>query len=405
MTAAERAGAPRQLGMPLPFEEAEYARRLDAARAALAEAGLDAIILFGQESLHYLFGYDQLGYWIYQPVVLTAAASEVTVLARPLDHDLIEGLPFVRELRAWRDDSAAHDDPSGLTREMLADLGLLGAGRRIGIELRTHALLPYYYEKLRAALDGRCELVDASDLITELRLRKSDAEVAYAREAGRIMDAGFAAGFAAMRPGATEADVLADSLSAMLKAGGEMPALAPPLGAGARTLGKTHGAATQRVLREDEPFLLEIGGCKARYHAVGVQTKWLGTPPPRIQATYDVLVEALELGLEVVAPGVPVTDVARRVKAELARHDIPVAGRHVGYGTGIGFPPTWLDNLRIKETDPHVLECNFVFFLFAHHTVAHAGERLELFAGAPILVTATGNERLSRTALRLELEG
>ena len=207
MTAADLAGAPRQLGMPLPFEEAEYARRLDAARAALAEARLDAIILFHQESLHYLFGYDQLGYWIYQPVVLTAEASEVTVLARPLDHDLIEGLPFVRELLAWRDDSAAHDDPSGLTREMLADLGLLGAGRRIGIELRTHALLPYYHEKLCAALDGHCELVDASDLITELRLRKSDAEVAYAREAGRIMDAGFAAGFAAMRPGATEADV------------------------------------------------------------------------------------------------------------------------------------------------------------------------------------------------------
>ena len=100
-----------------------------------------------------------------------------------------------------------------------------------------------------------------------------------------------------------------------------------------------------------------------------------------------------------------VADVARRVKAELARNDIPVAGRHVGYGTGIGFPPTWLDNLRIKETDPHVLERNFVFFLFAHHTVEHAGERLELFVGAPILVSATGNERLSRTALRLELEG
>ena len=81
----------------------------------------------------------------------------------------------------------------------------------------------------------------------------------------------------------------------MLKAGGETPALAPPSWAGARTLGKTHGAATQRVLREDEPFLLEIGGCRARYHAVGVQTKWVGTPPPRIEDTYDVLVEALDL--------------------------------------------------------------------------------------------------------------
>lgn len=41
-----------------PFRDAEYDARLAAARRELASRGLDALIVFAQESLYYLFGYD-----------------------------------------------------------------------------------------------------------------------------------------------------------------------------------------------------------------------------------------------------------------------------------------------------------------------------------------------------------
>lgn len=391
---------PTQIGVPLPFDAEEYASRVERAQAALEEQRLDALVLFHQESMYYLFGYDQLGYWVYQAAVLTAD-GEITVLSRGADHDLIAGLPGVSEVRTWKDDS--HDEPAVMTRDLLAEAGALTSGARVGLELRTHALLPYHHGRLHAALSEVAEVVDASDVIAELRLRKSAAEVAYTRRAGRIVDAGYAGAFAALRPGAREVEVLGATLSGMFAAGGNMPAIAPPLASGPRTLAKTHGAATQRVVEPDELFQLEVGGCCERYHAVGVQSKWLGAPPQAIADRYEGLLESLASGRDATAPGRPVAEVARTVNRTMDRNGALVPGAHVGYGTGIGFAPTWLDNLRVKETDPHVLEPGMVFFMFVHQTVQHDGVPIELFVGEPMLVTEGGADRLSSTPLSLEL--
>jgi Xaa-Pro dipeptidase len=391
---------PTQIGVPLPFDAEEYAKRVERARAALDEQRLDALVLFHQESMYYLFGYDQLGYWVYQAAVLTPD-GEITVLSRGADHDLIAGLPGVSEVRTWKDDS--HDEPALMTRDLLADAGVLKSGARVGLELRTHALLPYHHGRLHTALSEVAQVVDASDLISELRLHKSPAEVEYTRQAGRVVDAGYAAAFAALRPGAREVEVLGATLSGMFSAGGNMPAIAPPLASGPRTLAKTHGAATQRVIEPDELFQLEVGGCCERYHAVGVQSKWLGTPPQAIADHYEGLLESLAAGREATAAGTPVADVAKAVNRTMDRNGALVPGAHVGYGTGIGFPPTWLDNLRIKETDLHVLEAGVVFFMFVHETVEHDGVPIELFVGEPMLVTEGGADRLSSTPMSLEL--
>src|SRR5690606_9211246 len=106
---------------------------------------------------------------------------------------------YVKDVLHWQDDSIR--DPAHATVEMLRDMNLLKAGKRIGVELRSHALLPYYFKSMSEALPSDCKLVDASDLVTELRLRKSDAEVVYMREAGKVMDAAYAAAFEAFRPG------------------------------------------------------------------------------------------------------------------------------------------------------------------------------------------------------------
>jgi len=49
--------------MALPFEIAEYGARIECTRAAMLQARLD-LLLVRQESLYYLFGHDQIGYWV-----------------------------------------------------------------------------------------------------------------------------------------------------------------------------------------------------------------------------------------------------------------------------------------------------------------------------------------------------
>lgn len=403
MPAAKNSGLTdrtQMIGMPLPFTNAEYRQRIDGARARLKDEGLDALLMFHQESMFYLFGYDQLGYWVYQTAILQADAPDIVVLSRVVDHDLIIGLPGISDVRVWQDD--AGPGPVQATCDMLSDLGLLKPGKRLGIELRSHALLPYYFRPLEAAISKTAELVDASDLITNMRIRKSDSEVAYVREAGRVMDAGYKAAFDVFRPGVLETEVLSACMLGMFQAGGHVPAIVPPLSSGPRTLSKTHGAAVDRIINDGEPLSIEPGSSRHRYHVVGVQTRWLGTPPSAAQKVYDNLLLALAAGRDAIRPGAPTAEVARAVNGTLTRHGIGTPGGHVGYGTGIGYPPTWLDTLRIKETDTHVLEKNMVFFMMVHWTLTGISrEPIELFVGEPLLVTATGCERLSATPLSL----
>ena len=48
--------------MSLPFPRTEYDDRLRKTRAAMREAGLDVLLVFHQEHMFYLAGYDQIGY-------------------------------------------------------------------------------------------------------------------------------------------------------------------------------------------------------------------------------------------------------------------------------------------------------------------------------------------------------
>ena len=52
--------------MPLHFTPAEMSTRRDAACAAMKARGLDALLIFRQESMYYLTGYDTFGYVFFQ---------------------------------------------------------------------------------------------------------------------------------------------------------------------------------------------------------------------------------------------------------------------------------------------------------------------------------------------------
>ena len=371
------------------FPRAEYDDRLRRTRAAMRAAGLDVLLVFHQEHMLYLAGYDQIGYWVYQVLVVPAAEAPMTAIVRKVDELAVRQGGLVDDVRVWLDDTAR--DPAQQTADVLRERGLLD-GRRIGLERKSHTLLPYYYDLLRDALGG-AEPVDASDLITELRLVKSPREIEYMRQAGQVMDAGVRAAWDCLRPGVRECDVHAAVAHAMYAAGGEPPAVAPPMGAGPRTLTQTHGAATTRVVAAGDPFLLEVGGCVGRYHAVCMRTASLGAPPARMRDMYDAIREATDAGLAAVKPGVPTADVARRVHATMATRGYSRRGQHVGYGIGLGYPPTWIDSLRIKETDPHVLQPGMTFLL--HSGLVAPDATFYVALGDPVLVTPTGAERLT----------
>ena len=68
-----------RMGQELPFPQAELDRRLARARAALVERGLVAALLFDSENIYYLTGYQSIGYFTYQALLMPARGAPVLI--------------------------------------------------------------------------------------------------------------------------------------------------------------------------------------------------------------------------------------------------------------------------------------------------------------------------------------
>ena len=138
--------------MALHFTEAELQSRRDRACRLMAEDGLDGMLLFRQESMFYLTGYDTFGYVFFQCLVLTTD-GRLTLLTRAPDLRQAQNTSMLKDIRIWMD--APDADPALELREILHEHGL--AGKRLGVEYDAYGLTAANGKKLDAALDGFCD--------------------------------------------------------------------------------------------------------------------------------------------------------------------------------------------------------------------------------------------------------
>jgi Xaa-Pro dipeptidase len=204
--------------MPVHFSAEEFDARKRKVAAAMAERDLNAMLLFAQESMYWLTGYDSFGYCFFQCLVVRAD-GHMTLLTRAPDLRQAQHTSILDDIRVWVDAGGA--SPAAQLRDLAADLKL--AGERLGVEYDTHGLTAANGRAVDAAFADFATLVDASDVIPRLRAVKSPAEIACARKAAELADAALAAGTAAIVPGADEGDILAAMQGTILRGGGDYP--------------------------------------------------------------------------------------------------------------------------------------------------------------------------------------
>ncbi len=115
--------------MAIHFSADELSARRARAVAAMQEQGLDALLLFKQESMYYLTGYDTFGYVDFQCLVLTADGRRA-LLTRSADLRQARHTSDIEDVRIWVDRDGAN--PAADLKAMLAEFGL--AGRKLGAE-------------------------------------------------------------------------------------------------------------------------------------------------------------------------------------------------------------------------------------------------------------------------------
>ena len=379
-----------------PFPAAEYEARIAAARARLRESGFDALVLFAQESLYYLTGFDSGGYVFFQCAVLTADVGPITLLTRVPDRAQARATSIIPDIRVWL--NAEDATPADDLKAILAEKGLAGA--RVALELNTYGLTGYNHHLVRRALEGFCEMADGSAIVRGLRLVKSPGEIELIRRAAELCDRALQAMIEEARPGVPDSALAAVCLREILSGGGDMPPAGPLVNSGTRApFGR--GVGGPRRLEADDRVVVEFAATYRRYNVCVERTIVLGEPPAALLRMYEAASEALAAMTDEACPGRPlgaIDEAHRRVFDAAGYRDNRFAA--CGYALGATYRPSWMDvPPMLYAGNPMPAAPGMLLFL--HAIIGDPESGLAVGLGHSLLVTEGAPEILNRVPLEL----
>ena len=370
------------------FSTEEFVTRRDAARAAIGAAGLDWFLVFHPVSIRWLTGSDAKSYQEFQCLLISAESGPLTVLTRTGEVNEFLDDALVDQVHAWG--GGEPEDPIAALARIAASLGL--PGKRIGMEVPGYYLHPHHYLQLRQLFGAR-PVAEANNLIHDLTLVKSPAELAYIREAARIADLAMARFAAALSAGRSELELAGEVYHALLTSGSGIAASPINLVSGERSC-FSHGAPTDRQLCRGDFGNVEYGATFKRYTSTIGRQFCLGEPTPRMRELYDLVLRASDACIAEIRGGVSSVVPHEAAKRVIAEAGLDHARVHLsGYGLAPGFPPSWAEPVQMFGGNQHTLRAGMVLTVEPPVFIGkeHLGARLI----DNLLVTESGTERLS----------
>jgi Xaa-Pro aminopeptidase len=305
------------------FDAEVYRRRVAAATAATAKAGLAGLVITPGYDLRYLVGSRAQTFERLTALVLPVSGDPTVVLPRlelaSLKHSAVTDLGLA--VRDWVDG----DDPYQL---VAAVMGGAPAAMAVTDSMPALHLLPL------ADVLGVLPVL-ATDVLRELRMVKDAAEVDALRKAGAAIDRVHARVPDFLVPGRTEADVAADIAEAIVAEGHSEVAFVI-VGSGPHGA-DPHHEYSDREIRIGDIVVVDIGGTyEPGYNSDSTRTYSIGEPSPDVAQQYSVLQQAQRAAVEAVRPGVTAEQVDAAARGVLADAGLAEYFVHrTGHGIGL----------------------------------------------------------------------
>ena len=337
----QAAGAPSEMS----FAPAEYEARLARVRERMAAAGIDTLLLTSAPNLLYLTGYETIMPTCYAVAVVPLRGEVVIHLPEEdIPAALVTG--WVREFVSfdWAQPLDAAAQLATLLQELGRHRGTVGVETRPVETYAYGAMDAHTYLSLAAALP-EATLVDATGLVPEVRLRKSEAELAYMHRAGELTQLGVRASLERAEAGATDNDLAVAGYAAMVGAGSELMSVDPIVLVGRRgAFSAPHGTHKRVALQAGDAIQLEYSGNWHRYNAPLIRSGCIGPPSAGVRRLADCCLATVELLLAEIRAGRSGDEIARAARHGFDDAD-PRTVFHGGYGYAVGaaFQPTWTE--------------------------------------------------------------
>ena len=371
------------------FHLEEFTARRTRVRAAMSAAGLDWLVMFHPVSIHWLTGSDAKSYQEFQCLLMSAKAGPLSILTREGERNEYLDDTLVDNVHTY---GGGENEDAVAAFEILADAhGLRRA--RVGMEVPAYYLHPHDYVRVKQFL-GDALVAEPTNLVHDLKLVKSPAELGYIRQAAAKADAAMAVFAATLNEGRSEI-ALAGKIHESLLANDSMLAASPiNLTSGERSC-FSHGAPTERRLSRGDFGNVEYGATHRRYTSTIGRQFCVGPPTRRMTEIYEVVRNACDACIAAIRDGVPAVaphEAAKRVIEDAGMEQYRV--HTSGYGLAPGFPPTWGEPMHMLVGSTYTLRAGMV--VSVEPPVFIGEEKLGARIIDNVLVTHRGAELLTR---------
>ena len=283
--------------MALHFSKEEFLQRKTKVLASMKKQNLDALLMFRQESMYWLTGYDTFGYVFFQTLVMDKNGN-IILLTRAPDLRQTQNTSNIEDIRIWVDKDGSN--PTDDLKIILDELSL--KEKKIGIEYEAYGMTGRNAIRLNKSLENYCNVEDQSELITKLRVIKSEEEIVYVRKAAELADNALDQAWKYTKAGASEAKILAEMQKAVLEGGGDYPANEYIIGSGPNALLCRYQSEKRNLSPEDQ-LSIEWAGTYKHYHSAMFRTIPVGKADPKHINMHEACREALKNCEKKLKPG------------------------------------------------------------------------------------------------------
>ena len=380
--------------MAIHFSKQEFENRKKNVLESMQKEKLDALLMFRQESMYWLTGYDTFGFVYFQCLILTVN-GDLILLTRAPDLRQAQNTSIIKDIRIWIDKNESN--PAEELKNILNELNL--GNKTLGVEYEAYGLTGRNSIKLNDSLNRSYKLKDKSELISYLRLIKSEEEIVYVKKAAELADRALESVWKIAKPGQSESKILADMQSVIFEGGGDYPANEFIIGSGHNAL-LCRYQSEKRILDNIDQLTIEWAGTYKHYHSAMFRTIPIGKANPKHIKMHEACVEALSVCENKLKPGNKVGDVFDMHAEVFDRLGYKKCRMNAcGYSLGTTFAPNWMDWPMLYTGNPVVLQPGMVFFM--HMILMDSDNNIAMNLGETYLLTDNDNERLGKKKLDL----
>jgi len=376
------------------FTKKEFEDRKFKVIKELKNKGLKALLMFRQESMYWLTGYDTFGYVFFQCLVLTTK-GDLELLTRAPDLRQAQNTSIIKDIRIWVDKDKSN--PADELKNILSEHGLEKSN--IGVEYESYGLTGRNAMRLNNSLKNFANLSDESELISYLRVIKTPAEIVYVKRAAKLADNAMEAAWKYTKAGVNESKILAEMQGSIFNEGGDYPANEFIIGSGNNAL-LCRYQSEKRNLNEIDQLSLEWAGTYKHYHSAMFRTILVGKENDKQKKMHEACMAALKACENKLKPENKAGDIFDAHAEVFDKLGYKKSRMNAcGYSLGATFAPNWMDWPMLYTKNPVVLKPGMVFFM--HMILMDSENKLAMNLGETYLITKSGNERLGNKKLDL----